>query len=307
MTWDNKRYRSLSYFLKEKFGEKTMKISLDGGFSCPNRDGTLSYKGCIFCSEKGSGDFAGSRCKSITDQFTDIKEMMNKKWAKGKYIAYFQAFTNTYDTLDNLRIKYTEAINLPDVVGLAIATRPDCLDEEKVKLLSEISKKVFLFIELGLQTSNENTAKIINRGYENRVYEDSMALLRKYSIPSVTHVIFGLPSEKREDMIESVKYIVKNKSWGIKFHLLHLMKNTPLVNLYDEGKLTFLEREEYIDLICESIGLLSNDMCVHRLTGDSPRDLLIGPMWSLKKWEILNAIDKRLKDLNIWQGKNYED
>lgn len=305
MEWADKRYNSLNYFLREKFKEKTMKISLDGGFSCPNRDGTISRKGCIFCSERGSGDFAGNRNVSIENQFNDIKIMMNKKWKDGKYIAYFQAFTNTYDTVDNLRELYEKAINLPGVSGLAIATRPDCLDEEKVKLLKELSLKAFLWVELGLQTSNEETGRIINRGYDNKVYENTMELLNKYGINAVTHVIFGLPKETHEDMINTVKYVVKQKSWGIKFHLLHLMKNTPMVKLYEEGNLKFLEEDEYVDLICRSIALLPPSTVIHRLTGDAPRDLLIGPMWSLKKWEVLNAIDNRLKELNIYQGKDF--
>ena len=304
--WNGKRYYSLNYFLREKFGEKVFKISLDGGFSCPNRDGKISKGGCVFCSERGSGDYAGDRHLSISDQFDDIKEMMAKKWKSGKYIAYFQAYTNTYAPVDELRRKYEEALNKEGVVAIAIATRPDCLGEDVLDLLDEINKKVYLWIELGLQTSNDETAKRINRGYKLEVFEEAMKKLKERNIDVVVHDILGLPGETKEDILNSVNYIAHSGAKGIKLHLLHLMKDTPMVSLYEKGKIEFLSEEDYIDLIVKAVSMLPEDMVVHRLTGDAPRALLIGPMWSLKKWEILNAIDKKLEDEDIWQGKEFK-
>ncbi len=305
--WNGKRYHSLNYFLRNKFNEKVFKISLDGGFSCPNRDGTISIGGCLFCSESGSGDYAGNRTLSIGKQFCDIKEMMNKKWKEGKYIAYFQAFTNTYAPVEELRRKYKEAIKQEGVVALAIATRPDCLGDDVLDLLEEINKEVYVWVELGLQTVSDETARKINRGYKLEVYEDAIRRLKERNIDFVTHCIFGLPGETKEDMLKSVDYIAHSGSKGIKFHLLHLMKNTPMVKLYERGELEFVSQDDYIDLICKSIAMLPEEMIVHRLTGDAPRDLLIGPIWSLKKWEILNAIDKALIDNEIYQGKEFRE
>ncbi|HAG44434.1 MAG TPA: TIGR01212 family radical SAM protein [Clostridium sp.] len=304
--WKGKRYHNLNYFLREKFGQKVFKISLDAGFSCPNRDGTISKGGCVFCSERGSGDFAGDRCFSISKQFEDIRMMMNKKWKDGKYIAYFQAYTNTYAAIDILREKYEEAINQEDVVALAIATRPDCLSEEVLDLIEEYSNKVYTWVELGLQTSKDETARLINRGYELSVFEEGVRSLRKRNIDVVTHVIFGLPRESKIDMINTINYVAHSDIQGIKIHLLHLMKNTPLEKFYKSGDLKLMEKEEYIDLIGEAITLLPESMVIHRLTGDVPRDLLIGPMWSLKKWEVLNAIDKKLENENLYQGMNFK-
>lgn len=304
--WNGKRYHSLNYFLRDRFKEKVFKISLDGGFSCPNRDGTISKGGCLFCSESGSGDYAGDRELSITKQFCDIKEMMNKKWKEGKYIAYFQAFTNTYAPVEELKRKYNEALKQEGVVAIAIATRPDCLQDEVLELLEEINKKFYVWVELGLQTVSDETARKINRGYKLEVYEDAIRRLKERNIDFVTHCIFGLPGETKEDMLKSIDYIAHSGSKGIKFHLLHLMKHTPMVKLYERGELEFLSQDDYIDLICKSIAMLPEDMVVHRLTGDAPRDLLIGPMWSLKKWEVLNAIDKALVDNEIYQGKDFK-
>lgn len=304
--WNGKRYHSLNSFLRNKFGEKVFKISLDAGFSCPNRDGTISTGGCVFCSERGSGDFAGDRNFSIHKQFTDIEEMMAHKWKHGKYIAYFQAYTNTYAPVNILREKYYEALKEENVVAIAIATRPDCLQEDVLELLEEINKKYYVWVELGLQTTNNDTAKIINRGYTLDVFENTILNLKKRNIDFVVHSIFGLPGENEQDMIKTVDYIAHSGAKGIKFHLLHLMKDTPLVKFYERGELKFLEQDEYINLICESITRLPQDMVVHRLTGDAPRKLLIGPMWSLKKWEILNAIDNKMKNDNLYQGLNFK-
>ncbi|NFG62101.1 MULTISPECIES: TIGR01212 family radical SAM protein [unclassified Clostridium] len=304
-SWNGKRYHSLNYFLREKFGEKVFKISLDGGFSCPNRDGKVSKGGCVFCSARGSGDYAGSRNFSITNQFNNVKTMMANKWKSGKYIAYFQAYTNTYAPVDELRKKYEEAINQEGVVALSIATRPDCLDDEVLDLIEELSKKLYVWVELGLQTINDDVAKKINRGYDLKVFDDAMARLKERNIDVVVHSILGLPGESQDDMLKTIDYIAHSGAQGIKLHLLHLMKDTKMVELYENGELQFLSQEDYIKLICRAVSMLPKEMVVHRLTGDAPRDLLIGPMWSLKKWEVLNAIDKTLEDNDIYQGKNF--
>jgi len=302
MQWNGKNYYNLNSFLRKKFGQKVFKISLDGGFSCPNRDGTISNLGCVFCSERGSGDFAGDRKSSITEQFEDMKKMMNKKWKNGKYIAYFQAYTNTYADVETLRSLYDEALEQEDVVALAIATRPDCLSEEVLDLLQEYNKKTYLWIELGLQTINDTTARVINRGYKLKVFEDSLEKLRTRGIDVVVHTIFGLPGEGKQDMLNTIDYVAHRDIKGIKIHLLHLIKNTPMVDLYEKGELTFLGKQEYTDIICEAITRLPKEMVIHRLTGDAPRDLLIGPQWSLKKWEVLNEIDDKLSSNNLYQG-----
>ncbi len=303
--WGDKPYNSLNHFLRNKFGEKVFKVSLDAGFSCPNRDGTISSGGCIFCSERGSGDFAGCRDFSITRQFEDIKAMMSKKWQSKKYIAYFQAYTNTYGSVELLRRKYEEAITQEGVVTLAIATRPDCLSPEIIDLLKELNERVYVWIELGLQTANDKVAKIINRGYKLEVFERALSDLRQAGLEVVVHTIFGLPEENREDMLNTIKYLSNKDIQGIKIHLLHLMENTPLKKLYELGSLTFMTMDEYVDTVCEAIKLLREDIVIHRLTGDAPRDLLIGPMWSLKKWEVLNAIDKKLIENQWYQGLDF--
>lgn len=303
-TWDGKRYNSLNYFLRSRFGEKVFKISLDAGFTCPNRDGTISKGGCIFCSPRGSGDFAGQG-GNLIQQFHEVKEIMSKKWKGGKYIAYFQAYTNTYAPVDVLREKYNSVLNISNVVGIAIATRPDCLSEEVLDLLEEINKKTYIWVELGLQTVNKKTANIINRGYDIEVYIDAMKRLKKGNIETVTHVILGLPGENRDDMLKTIKFVGNSPSKGIKLHLLHLMENTKMVELYNRGNLSFLEMDEYVNLIVDSIEMLPEEMIIHRLTGDSPRSSIIGPMWSLKKWEVLNSIDKRFLERNTYQGKKY--
>ena len=302
MLWGDKRYNSINYFLKEKFGEKVFKISLDAGFTCPNRDGKISRGGCIFCSERGSGDFTGVS-RDLVKQFNEGKEIMSKKWKTGKYIAYFQAYTNTYATIQELRERYYSVINLEGVCGIAIATRPDCLSNEVLELLQEISQKTYLWVELGFQTSNEETARLVNRGYKNDIYLSAIKNLNLRGIEVVTHVIFGLPGESIQDMLNTIDFVSGTRTWGIKFHLLHLMRNTKMVELYENGKLKFLEQEEYINLIVDSLERIPEDMVIHRLTGDSPRELLIGPIWSLKKWEVLNGIHKRLLERNTWQGK----
>lgn len=304
--WNGKRYHSFNYYLRNKFNEKVYKIALDGGFTCPNRDGKVGVGGCTFCSARGSGDFAGSRRLEITSQFEDRRKMMEKKWHSQKLIAYFQAYTNTYAPVDVLRKKYYEALNQENVVAMSIATRPDCIDDDVLDLLSEINEKTYLIVELGLQTVNDEVARNFNRGYDFEVFDKTLKRLLARNIEVVVHSIFGLPGETEEDMMKTVDYIAHSGAKGIKFHLLHLMEKTKMAEQYRRGEFRLLEQEEYIDLVCKAIARIPEDMVVHRLTGDAPRELLIGPMWSLKKWEVLNAIDKALVDNDIWQGKNFK-
>ena len=232
--------------------------------------------------------------------------MMSKKWKSEKYIAYFQAYTNTYESVDVLREKYEEAVSQEGTVALAIATRPDCLSPEVLNLIEEYAHRVYTWVELGLQTCNDESAKIINRGYKLLRFEEALSELNKRNIDVVVHTIFGLPGESLEDMLKTIDYVAHKDIKGIKMHLLHLMEDTPMVELYKQEKLKFLKQDEYIDIICTAITMLPPDMVIHRLTGDAPRDLLIGPMWSLKKWEVLNGIDNRLAQLDLYQGSEFE-
>ena len=304
--WNGKRYHSLNYFLRNKFNEKIYKISLDGGFTCPNRDGRVAKGGCTFCSARGSGDYAGSRILSITEQFEDRKKMMEKKWKDGKYIAYFQAYTNTYAPVEELKRKYEEALAQENVIALSIATRPDCLDDDVLDFLEELNKKTYLWVELGLQTINDETANNFNRGYDFEVFDRSIKKLQERGIEVVVHTIFGLPGESKEDMLKTINYVAHSGAQGIKFHLLHLMKNTKMAEQYEREEFELLSKEDYIDLICKGVAMIPEEMVVHRLTGDAPRASLIGPMWSLKKWEVLNDIDRALVENDIWQGKDFK-
>lgn len=305
-SWDNKRYHSLNYFLRNKFGEKIFKISLDAGFTCPNRDGKVGKGGCIFCSARGSGDFTGAS-KSLKIQFEEVKNIMERKWKKGKYIGYFQAYTNTYAPAKVLREKYEEIINIEDVVGIAIATRPDCLDEDVLEVLKDISKKKYLWVELGLQTIHEDTAKLINRGHDLKSFITGVEKLRALNIDVVAHIIYGLPFETRDMMMETLDFVANSPIQGVKLHLLHVMKGTKLEKVFYDTGFKLLDMDEYISIIADSVERLPENMVIHRLTGDSPRDLLIGPMWSLKKWEVLNAIDKEFETRSSYQGKNYKE
>ena len=304
--WNGKRYHSLNYFLRNKFNEKIYKISLDGGFTCPNRDGRVAKGGCTFCSARGSGYYAGSIILSITEQFEDRKKMMEKKWKDGKYIAYFQAYTNTYAPVEELKRKYEEALAQENVVALSIATRPDCLDDDVLDFLEELNKKTYLWVELGLQTINDETANNFNRGYDFEVFDRSIKKLQERGIEVVVHTIFGLPGESKEDMLKTINYVAHSGAQGIKFHLLHLMKNTKMAEQYEREEFELLSKEDYIDLICKGVAMIPEEMVVHRLTGDAPRASLIGPMWSLKKWEVLNDIDRALVENDIWQGKDFK-
>lgn len=303
--WKDKRYHSLDYELRKVFGRKTIKLSLDGGFTCPNRDGTVGNRGCIFCGEEGSGEFAAERCLSISEQIGNQKEFLSKKWPEGKYIAYFQNFTNTYSTCEDLRQKYEEAISLDDVSGLSIATRPDCLNLDILDLLEEFNRKTFLWVELGLQTIHEDTAKFIRRGYDLSVYENAVRELKKRNIRVVTHLIFGLPKESTKDILDSVRYVAKTNTWGVKFHLLYVQKGTDLYEYYKKNPFHILSKDEYINLVCDAIELLPENMVIHRLTGDGKKELLVEPRWSLDKLRVLSGIDMELKRRDSFQGKNY--
>lgn len=290
------KYTTLNSYLKEKFGCKVYKISLDCGFTCPNRDGTLGYGGCIFCSEGGSGDFAESRTHGVTEQIESGKEKVKNKIKSGKYIAYFQAFTNTYADVNTLEKIFSEAINHPDIVALSVATRPDCLEQEKVELLSRLNKSKPIFVELGLQTVNEKTAKYIRRGYTLDVYDDAVKRLHEQGINVVTHIIIGLPNETKEDMLSSVKYVCKVTD-GIKLQLLHILKGTDLAKDYFEHKFEVLSLEEYTDIIAECVKIIPENVVIHRLTGDGAKKDLIAPLWSADKKKVLNTINKRLSEM----------
>lgn len=290
------KYTTLNSYLKEKFGCKVYKISLDCGFTCPNRDGALGYGGCIFCSEGGSGDFAESRALSVTEQIESGKEKVKNKIKNGKYIAYFQAFTNTYADVNTLEKIFSEAINHPDIVALSIATRPDCLEQKKVELLSRLNKIKPIFVELGLQTVNEKTAKYIRRGYTLDVYDDAVKRLHEQGINVVTHIIIGLPYETKEDMLSSVKYVCKVTD-GIKLQLLHILKGTDLAKDYFEHKFEVLSLEEYTDIIAECVKIIPKNVVIHRLTGDGAKKDLIAPLWSADKKKVLNTINKRLSEI----------
>lgn len=305
-TWDNKRYHTLNYFLRNKFGDKVFKISLDAGFTCPNRDGSISTGGCVFCGPRGSGDFAGTS-RDLVQQFEEVKEVMSKKWKDGKYIAYFQAYTNTYADVETLREKYYSVLNLEGVVGIAIATRPDCLSVEILDLLEEISREKYIWVELGLQTIHERTAEIINRGYPLSTYIKAVQELKRRNIEVVTHVILGLPGENKEEMLQTVEFVANTGTQGIKLHLLHLVRDTELMHIYEKGQLRIMDMQEYVELVVSCIERIPEDMVIHRITGDGPRETLVEPKWSLKKWEVINSIEHQMMDCDTWQGKKHEN
>ena len=285
------KYYSLNNYLKDTFGCKVYKISLDAGFTCPNRDGTIGTQGCVFCSAGGSGDFAQSSRLTITQQIEKGKELVSSKIKSGKYIAYFQAYTNTYAPVNILREKYYEALNHKDIVALSIATRPDCLDEDVINLLDEINKIKPVFVELGLQTIHEKTAEYIRRGYTLDIYDKAVKDLKGIGVNVVVHVILGLPNETKVDMLETVKYVCQSRIDGIKLQLLHVLKNTDLERDYLDGKFNVLEFDEYIDLIKDCLEIIPDNIVIHRLTGDGAKKDLIAPLWSADKKRVLNAIN----------------
>lgn len=304
---NNDKFYKLNSFLKENFKEKIYKVSLDGGFTCPNRDGKISNKGCLFCSDKGSGEFAGDRCKTITTQIDEQIDFMKDKIGSSKVIAYFQNFTNTYGDVEYLRKIYYEALNHEKVIGIAIATRPDCLSDDVINLLDEINKKYFLWVELGLQTANDSIGKIINRGYDTKVYIDGCRILNEKNIKFVTHMIVGLPNEEKKDLYDTIDLINSVKSWGIKIHLLYILKNSKLLNYYQQNPFKIYEKDEYENIVIELLERLSPSIVVHRLTGDAKKDELFEPLWSLNKRGILNSIEKKLKSSKSYQGKFFNE
>ncbi len=304
--FDNKRYHTWNYYLRNTFGEKVFKVSINAGFTCPNIDGKVAYGGCTYCSKIGSGDFAGNPKDDLIKQFYDIKNMMHKKWPKAKYIGYFQAFTNTYAPLDVLKEKYETILSLDDVIGLSISTRPDCLEDDVLDYLEELNKKTNLWVELGLQTIHDSTSKIINRGHDYQTFLDGLEKLNKRNIKVVVHIINGLPGETYDMMMQTAREVSKMKIDGVKIHLLHVIKNTPMEKMLEKGMLNPLTQDEYINLVCDQLEILPPEMIIHRLTGDGKRDELVAPLWSLKKWEVLNQIDDTLKSRNSYQGIKYK-
>ena len=305
----NKRYHTYDYYLKKTFGGKVAKITLDGGFTCPNRDGTCGTEGCIYCSGEGSGEFTASRTLSLREQFDAQREKIKKKWSVERYIAYFQPFTNTYAPLPRLRELYEQALALPGVVGLNVATRADCLPDEVIAYLDELSRKTVLTVELGLQTVHDDTAQKIGRGHSFAVFEDAYRRLRA-GAPHVRigiHLIFGLIGENDESMMKSVQTVSALMPDEVKLHLLYVLKNTKMGEIYGENAYKSMEMEQYVSLVVRSLEVLAPEVVVGRLTGDAPRESLLSPLWSLKKGAILNEIDKSFYRQNSWQGKFFSN
>lgn len=299
---NSERYKHLNKYLKDKFGERTLKICVDGSFTCPNRDGTCGKGGCIFCSEKGSGEHIESSI-SVTQQIKNYFSSYKANRAN-KFIIYFQNFTNTYDSIENLKAKYDSSLIDDRIVGLQIATRPDCITEEICKLLKSYSNKYYVCVELGLQTANDNTAKIINRGYPSKIFTEAVELLNKYNIDIVTHIMVGLPNETFEDIKNTVKFINKHNIQGIKIHSCYVVKNTQLAEMYYQKNYIPITFDEYMQSLEYILTHISKDLIIHRISGDAPKDLLIAPDWNLHKKWVLNGIDKIFKEKDLYQG-NY--
>lgn len=307
---EEKHYLTLNNYLKHLYNEKVFKVSLNGNFSCPNRDGKISTNGCIFCSAKGSGDFAGNINLSIKDQFYEVVSKLENKWPNGAYIAYFQANTNTYGTVSELKMRYEQIIKdgkkLDDKIKvLSIATRPDCLDDDILNLLNELNKQIPLWIELGFQSSNENTAKFINRGYQNECLITAVNNLKAIGIKVIVHIINGLPTDTYGDMINTVKFLSHLPIDGIKIHMLHVINNSPLGKLYKEKPFPLLSLEEYVEIVVAQLRLLPPNVVIHRITGDADKNELLAPMWTLKKFVVMNEIDKLMRKEKYYQGDLY--
>lgn len=308
--WNDKRYFSLDYYLKQTFGEKVYKIALDGGMTCPNRDGTLGTRGCIFCSTGGSGDFAAPRSSSVTEQINQAiagirssKQKSQKSLVCNKFIAYFQSYTNTYAAVDYLEDLFMEAISHPFVVALSIATRPDCLPPEILDLLQRLNRIKPVWVELGLQTIHDQTATFIRRGYPLSVFEDAVFRLHERNLEVIVHLILGLPFETTDDILASIRYISKLPVNGVKLQLLHILKGTDLADHLQEFKILTLD--EYVNLVICCLEQLPPQIVIHRLTGDGPRDLLLEPLWSMQKKHVMNEINRRLAQKDSWQGKEW--
>lgn len=304
--WGEKPYHSLDYMLRERFGEKVYKVTLNGGMSCPNRDGKIGNRGCIFCSAGGSGDFAADAALSITGQIESQIAILSQKRPIHKYIAYFQAYTNTYAPVEYLEKIFTEAITHPKVVALSIGTRPDCLSPEIVELLSRLNKQKPVWVELGLQTIHETTAQYIRRGYPLSVFNDAVQRLRKEDIEVIVHTILGLPGESNDDILATMEYLNQMDIQGIKLQLLHVLRGTDLAADYEKGMFQTYERDEYLSLLIECLEHLRPDIVIHRITGDGPKDLLIAPLWASRKREVLNLLHHRMKEEQSFQGRLYK-
>ena len=302
---DNKRYHTWNYYLRNTFGEKIFKVSINAGFTCPNIDGKVAYGGCTYCSKEGSGDFAGNPKDDLIKQFNDIKEMMLRKWPNAKYIGYFQAYTNTYAPLEVLKEKYETILAQDDVVGLSISTRPDCLEDNVLEYLAELNERTNLWVELGLQTIHDSTSKIINRGHDYKTFLEGVEKLKSKNIKTVVHIINGLPGEDYNMMMETAKAVADLNVHGIKIHLLHVIKNTPMARMLEKNMMSLMTQDDYVNLVCDQLEILPPEMVIHRLTGDGKKEDLVGPLWSLKKWEVLNAIDDTMKARDSYQGIKY--
>lgn len=308
--WHGKPYYSLDAYCKNTYGEKLYKIALNAGLTCPNRDGTLDTRGCIFCSAGGSGDFAlnHSDTFSIDAQIVKGKELLRGKQTGSRYIAYFQAYSNTYGPLSYLRAVYEKALASDNVCGISIATRPDCISEELLTLLVDIKENFpdkFVWIELGLQTIHEKTARFIRRGYDLSCFDTAVGSLRAIQIPVIVHTIIGLPQETETDILQTIDYMNQSQIWGIKLQLLHVLKGTDLAALYQEGRVCVLRKEEYIDILIHALERLSPEIIIHRLTGDGPRKLLLAPLWSLHKKDVFNSLHHEMKVRETFQGRLY--
>ena len=303
-TNSNKRYYTLDYFYKQKFNSKVFKVSLNAGFSCPNIDGTVGTGGCIYCSNTGSGEFAGNKNDDLVKQFNEVKAILHKKWPNAKYIGYFQARTNTYADVETLKEKYETILKLDNVVGLSIATRPDAISPECLKYLTELNKKTFLTIELGLQTIHEKTTKLINRCHSLECFDECVKKLRKNNINVVVHIINGLPYETKEMMLDTIKHLNKLDIQGVKIHMLHILKQTKLGKMYEENPFKVLTKEEYVDIVCDQLENLKPNIVINRITGDPKIDDLIEPNWLTKKFGVMNDIDKELAKRDTYQGFN---
>ena len=301
--WNGKPYHSLDFMLRERFGEKVYKVTLDGGMTCPNRDGKLGSRGCIFCSEGGSGDFAADRKLSVNEQIESQISLLSAKRPIRKYVAYFQAYTNTYAPVEYLRKIFTEALAHPKVVALSIGTRPDCLGEDVLELLAEMNRVKPVWVELGLQTIHERTAEYIRRGYPLSCFEEAVWALRERGIEVIVHTILGLPGESREDILETMKYLNERDIQGIKLQLLHVLRGTDLEEDYLAGKFRTLEREDYLELAIACLEQLDPRIVIHRITGDGPKELLIAPLWASRKREVLNLLHHKMKAEGRWQGR----
>ena len=302
----NKRYYTLDYFYKHKFNSKVFKVSLNAGFTCPNKDGTVGTGGCIYCSKSGSGEYGGDKTKDLVTQFNEVKSVMLNKWPNAKYIGYFQANTNTYAPVSVLKEKYETILNIDNVIGLSIGTRCDAISEECLDYLEELNKRTFLTIELGLQTIHEKTSILINRCHTLECFNDMVDKLRKRNINVVVHIINGLPYETHDMMIDTVKYLSSLDIQGIKIHALSILKGTQLEKLYNNTHFKIMSREDYINTVCDQLEYLREDIVVHRLTGDPLVDDLIEPKWLIKKTTILNDIDKEMKRRDSYQGIKYK-